>query len=95
MKAQQIRALELNVPHFFERADFLTWLTNPENNIATWHVKGEDATEFADTFLIYDHGDCGAFDCDDFPQDIAIEITAICQREGFEYGILRLTNLAE
>jgi hypothetical protein len=45
----------LTAPHWFERADFLAWLTGP-SRVATWRREGDKTTEYSDAFVTFDGG---------------------------------------
>lgn len=99
-------ALVVNAPELFERADFLAWLDNPENRIATWHEKGLPPDEWSDVFVLIDSGREGPES--EMPADIWKALCDLVYREcgapgrtdrlapGLEsHVVVRLTNLTE
>lgn len=90
MEAELGRTLRLNVPEWYQRPDFLAWLNEPGR--ATWHKRGEPATEYSDVFFTFDHEEGSDFDLL-MPEDIW---TAICKQaeiHGFSYGVVWISNV--
>ena len=84
------RFLRINAPEWYERKDFLEFLT--ENRPATWHVPGPP-NECSDIFVTYDHGE--GSDESVIPEDCWDEIRRIAEAEGFTYGLIWITNFQE
>lgn len=103
-KTARTAGLILNAPELFERPDFLAWLNDPENRVATWHKKGEEPGEYSDVFVLVDSDYEGPES--DMPEDVW---KAICDAAYAEYApgsqelprhleaaiVVRLTNLEE
>ena len=84
------RYVQINVPEWFARKDFMAWLNNPESGVATWHTLGKPACEGSDVFMTFDHGDGSEFEADGFPADIVQMIKENFVEEG--HLLLWLTN---
>ena len=82
--------LRINMPDMFADDEFLAYLNDPANNLATWHRKGDSPHEFSDCFVQYDDGD-GSHS--NMPEKWWALICEICEAEGFTAGLLHLTNL--
>lgn len=84
--------MRINCPEFYEDPDFLDWINGKTGcELLTWHVAGDEAGDYSDVFLNYDHGD-GAYS-EDVPEHIWEEICRLAEEAGFEYGMIWLTNL--
>ena len=94
MLVSRLSALSINAPEWFARPDFQAWLNSTTGQRVTWHTLGTVPTEFADTFITFDHREGSDFD-GLFPADIHQQLCAICETHGVSYGVLRLTNEAE
>lgn len=94
MQVEPISALSINMPEWFERADFQAWLNAPKKNLATWHTLGSQPGEFSDAFITFDNREGSDFN-ELFPPELHAKLCEICESRGITYGILRLTNLAE
>lgn len=99
MTAELTPGLTLNVPEFFARPDFQRWLNAAANSLngsprATWHTLDSEPGEYSDTFIIHDEQDGSDYD-ELLPADVYGTIQAECERLGFSYGIIRLTNLQD
>lgn len=92
LKVERLPTVRLNVPQWFERLDFMAWLNNPLNTIATWH-RGTEANDYSDVFMTYDHGEGSDLGSNDFPEDIEKELIATMDAQGVEYGIIWLSNV--
>jgi hypothetical protein len=101
MKIEHLAAMQINVPVWFARDDFRAYLNGPL--ATTWHRKrkGRRPNEMSDVFVVYDHGDSSDFvrfepdRAGSFPSDLREELRRIAAAEGFDYGIIRLTNCEE
>ena len=60
--------LVLDAPQAFAREDFMAWLNDPQNRVATWHRKGEQAGDYSDVVVHVDSNYEG--DSSDMPGDI-------------------------
>ena len=89
MKVVHEDAIRINVPEWYEREDFQTWL-NGNGKQATWHTKGAKPNEFSDVFMWYDNHEGSD---SDMPESIWEELCKICDSEGFEFGYIHLTNI--
>lgn len=83
--------LRINAPEWYERKDFLEFLT--EDRMATWHLPGHAPDECSDIFMTYDNGE--GSDMSDMPEDCWDEIRRIAEAEGFTYGLIWITNFQE
>ena len=82
--------MKLNFPELYQDEKFMTWLTGRHHSaIATWH-EGEGANEFSDIFIWYDHGEGSD---SDMPEHCWDALRKVAKEEGFEEGMIWLTNL--
>jgi hypothetical protein len=85
--------LRINMPDMFADPEFMAYLNDTEeNSVATWHKRGSDdeAHAYSDTFVQFD---CGEGSNANMPEKWWNLICEICESQGFEAGILHLTNL--
>lgn len=81
----------INMPDMFADPEFIDYLNDPDNNLATWHVRGDpNPHEESDCFMLFDNGD-GSHS--DMPEKWWSLICQIVEAEGLEACILHLTNL--
>jgi len=66
--ADKTLGIVVNASEWFERADFLAWLNDPDRRTATWHRPGEEPHDYSDVFVLIDSGHEG--DSSDMPGDI-------------------------
>jgi hypothetical protein len=64
----QTVGLIINTPAFFQRPDFIAWLTSPDRSTATWHKPGEEPHDYSDVFVLVDGNYEG--DSSDMPEDL-------------------------
>lgn len=85
------RYLRINMPDMFKDEEFIDYLNDLDNTLATWHTRGDpNPHEYSDCFLWFDNGEGSN---DDIPEKWWDLICEICKKEGFEAGILYITNL--
>ncbi|WP_273206730.1 hypothetical protein [Marinobacter subterrani] len=92
-----IRGVSLNVPEFFQDAEFLAWLNDRNNKVFTWHDKGHPASEWSDVIVLVDSSCSGEGDSSDMPENLWNTLVAFC-REYFgesagDHYYLKLCNL--
>lgn len=85
--------LKVNVPDLFENPAFVKFLNDPENNMATWHQKGEWPHEYSDCFVTYDAGEGSHSNMPDECWDLLCKIVEQHMGRPDVYVILHLTNL--
>lgn len=102
VSAERAECLIITAPEWFGRTDFLTWLRDPANGVATWDGGGE-STEYSDVFMTFDGGSdpgpegeqiegshFGGVDEHPLPADIEREIKRQLCRAGLRYGVVRI-----
>lgn len=85
----ELSALKIDKPEWFKNQSFLDWLNS--SNVATWHVHGEEPTEYSDIFMVLDDIRTRTGSDDDMP--MWGELCEICERHGFVSGIVWIRNL--
>ena len=86
MKVEELPAIRIQAPEWFERPDFMAWLNDPLSVVATWHTSGTPANDYSDVFTIFDHGE--GPDCAGLPDDCWEAIAAACQSARLQYTII-------
>jgi hypothetical protein len=86
--------LDVEAGDLFADPAFVEWLNSQVGKgLATWHCGGKPH-DMSDTFVIYDRGE--GPECSDnpggMPEHCWKAICEMCDRAGFEYGIVRLLN---
>lgn len=87
-----IRVIRINAPEFYQRADFMAWLNDPQRIQATWHGKGCEPSEYSDLFFTYADGDGSD---SDMPEEVWKEICRAMNEAGVDNALIWLSNLAE
>lgn len=83
--------LSINMPDMFADEEFIDYLNDPDNVLATWHHKGDpNPAETSDCFIQYDNGEGSNSDIDEKWWNLIVKI---CEEQGFTHGILHITNL--
>lgn len=84
--------LKLNLPELFEDQEFVGYLNDADNRIATWHRKGDAPDEYSDIFITYDAGEGSNTD---MPERWWDYICSLCEEAdiGGAYALLHITNL--
>lgn len=89
--------LVLNVPDWFEDAEFTEWLNSPRTTVMTWHPKGELPNEWSDVLVLVDPSLDGDGTDSDMPERFWNAIVDACReaRVGGQPSPIpvRLTNL--
>lgn len=60
--------VQLNVPEFFQRSDFLQYIEN--QTVFTWHQAGKPACEWSDVAVLVEPNLAGEGDSSDMPEDL-------------------------
>ncbi len=84
--------LRINAPDWYDRKDFVAWLSDENNLVATWHERGEKPNEFSDVFVTYDDGEGSD---SNMPQDIWAQICQFAEEAHFSAGLVWISNLEE
>lgn len=96
MTAENVPAIDIHCPELFRDPDFAAWVDRRAGKgLATWHVAGEEAGDFSDVFLVYDHGECGDATgrADEaMPESCWEKLDAFLKARGVEYAFGRLIN---
>jgi hypothetical protein len=83
--------LRINMPDMFLDPEFVAYLTNPAQVLATWHLKSDSSPhEYSDCFMQFDSGEGSNSDIPEKWWDLICEL---CKEKEFETGLLHITNL--
>ena len=83
--------LRINMPDMFADPEFIDYLNDPDNNIASWHVKGDpNPHEYSDCFVQFDNGEGSHSNMPEKWWNLICEIRKV---QGLDACILHLTNL--
>lgn len=83
--------LDVNAPALFKDTLFLNWLNDPENQVFTWHVRGEEPNEYSDVMVYYGTGGEGSHS--DMPYWDILAGLWEAHYGRHEEGWIRITNL--
>lgn len=96
MEISRFTGITINAPQFFANPAFVAWL-NSDAHAMTWHVKGQDPSEWSDVVVFVEPSFNGEGSDSDMPEDIWNTIVETCREHlvaGAEQLVaVRLTNL--
>ena len=86
------RGVILNIycPELFQEPEFIAWLQerSNDNEVATWHIPGQEPNEYSDVFCTYDDGEGSNSDMPGWDA-----IVTVCRWHDVTHATLRLINM--